>query len=90
MKDGTLDPEGHWFDIHMTVVEQKPVTVRGQAVTLNTQESLSSEGQPHRLATMTFTGRGGGPALLLVGGPTAEWDLATVETLIASMDYTTG
>jgi hypothetical protein len=68
------------------VVEQKPVTVCVQSATLSLQEGTNSEGKPYRVATVTFTGRDGGPALLTLGGPTAELDLVTMDTLIASME----
>jgi hypothetical protein len=77
--------EGPWVGAKITEVEQKPVMIRGRESTLSIGEGQSSEGETFRVATVTFQGKGGGPALLMVAGPLDEWDIEMVEALIASI-----
>jgi hypothetical protein len=79
------DPNSTWYKTETTLVEQKPVSIRGQETTLNISEGTSSEGITYRSATATFQGRGG-PALVLVAAPIDEWDMEAVETFVASIE----
>jgi hypothetical protein len=83
LKEGG-SPEGPWVGAKMTEVEQKPVTVRGQGSTLSIGEGQTSEDETFRVATVAFQGKDG-PALLMVAGPLAEWDIEMVEAMIASV-----
>lgn len=68
----------------MTVLETRPLTVRGDATTLVISEGTNSEGNTYRQAAVTFQGKGG-PALLVFSQPTESWDPATVDALLASI-----
>ncbi len=76
---GEYDPEAG-----MTVIETRPVTVRGEQTTLILSEGSNGDGEHYRQAMVTFTGNGG-PTLLVYSTPLASWDIETVETLIASI-----
>jgi hypothetical protein len=78
------DPDSGWYNTQTTLIEAKPVTIRGQETTLSISEGTSSEGTTYRSATATFEGRGG-PSLLLIAGPAEEWDIEMVEAFIASI-----
>lgn len=78
------DPNNRWLDAQATLIEERPVTIRGQEVTLSISEGTSSDGTTFRSATATFQGRGG-PSLLVIAGPIEEWDIEMVEAFIASM-----
>ena len=77
-------PDNAWADAQTTLIEEKPVTIRGEETTLSISEGTSSDGTTYRSATATFEGRGG-PSLLLIAGPTEEWDIEMVEAFIASI-----
>ena len=68
----------------MTIIETRPVTVRGEETTLVIAEGVNSENLPYMQAMVAFSGNGG-PALLVFSEPVERWDEATVETLIASI-----
>jgi hypothetical protein len=68
----------------MELVEEIPVTIRGQATTLRIFEGESS-GENLRQATAAFEGKGG-PAILMIGAPVVQWDQALVDQIIAAMD----
>jgi hypothetical protein len=68
----------------LTVVENRAVTVRGQAATLVVSDGVNSEGGTYRQITVAFQGKGG-PALLVLSEPTERWDQATVDALLASI-----
>jgi hypothetical protein len=78
------DPHIRWYDTQTALIEEKPVTIRGQETTLSISEGASSDGVTYRSATATFQGRGG-PSLLLIAGPLDEWDIEMVEAFIASI-----
>ncbi len=82
MKDivpGASDPE-----FRMTVLETRPITVRGQETTLIISEGITEEGETYRQVTAAFQGKGG-PALLVLSEPVTRWNQETVETFIASI-----
>lgn len=78
------DPNIRWYDAQTTLIEEKPVTIRGQETTLSISEGTSSDGVAYRSATATFQGRSG-PSLLMIAGPLDEWDSEMVEAFIASI-----
>ncbi len=84
IKEGSGDPNSIWYNTDMMLIEQEPVTVRGQETTLNISEGTSSDGETYRMATATFQGQGG-PALAMVAGPIDEWDQDKVEDFIRSI-----
>jgi hypothetical protein len=76
---GTSDPQ-----TRMTVIETRPIILRGQEVTLVTSEGISSDGETYRQMTVAFQGKGG-PALLVLSEPASRWDQETVDTFLASI-----
>ena len=78
------DPNNIWSNTDMTLVEQRPVTIRGQETMLSISEGTSSEDVPYRKATATFQGRGG-TALVMVAGPVGECDIEIVEEFVSSI-----
>ncbi|MGB7875624.1 MAG: hypothetical protein WBL25_14670 [Anaerolineales bacterium] len=84
MEEGSGDPNSVWYSTETTRIEQKPLTIRGQATTLNISEGTSSEGITYRYATARFEGKGG-PALVMVASPLGEWDIELVEEFISSI-----
>ncbi|NJC95753.1 MAG: hypothetical protein C3F07_08630 [Anaerolineales bacterium] len=84
IREGANDPNSIWYDTETEIVEQKPVTVRGQDVILTISEGMSSGGVEFRMATAKFEGRGG-PALVMIAGPLDEWDAKMVEAFIESV-----
>jgi hypothetical protein len=84
IEEGSGDPNSIWYNTDTTLLEQIPVTIRGQETALNISEGTSSEDITYRSATATFQGRGG-PALVMVAGPLDEWDQEMVEEFISSI-----
>ncbi|MDQ2692203.1 MAG: hypothetical protein M3Y68_09245 [Chloroflexota bacterium] len=78
------DSRDDWYRSETTIIEEKPVTIRGQASTLSIAEGTSSDGSTYRTATASFQGRNG-PALMIVASPVEDWDMQIVEDLIASI-----
>ncbi len=76
---GASDPQ-----TRMTVIETRPVTVRGQETTLVISEGINSEGEAYRQATVAFPGKGG-PALLVLSEPVESWNQESVDAFIASI-----
>ena len=76
---GSSDPQ-----TRMTVIETRPVTVRGLETTLVISEGTNGEGDSYRQAAVAFQGEGG-PALLVFSEPTTRWDQATIDALLASI-----
>jgi hypothetical protein len=85
ISEGRGDPQSVWYRMETTLIEEKPVTIRGQERILSIAEGTSSEGVIYRTATATFEGRNG-PALVMLASPIAEWDLEMVETFLASIE----
>lgn len=82
MKDilpGEYDPEAG-----MTVIETRPIIVRGEQTTLILSEGLNGNGESYRQAMVVFKGNDG-PALLVFSTPVAVWNLETLEALVASI-----
>jgi hypothetical protein len=76
---GQYDPE-----TRMTVLETRPVVVRGQETSLVISEGLNGDGKTYRQVLVAFNGNTG-PTLLVSSAPLSSWDLAEVETLVASI-----
>lgn len=76
---GSSDPR-----TRMTVIESRPVTVRGEETTLVISEGVNSEGASYRQAAVAFQGKGG-PALLVLSEPIESWDQASVDAFLASI-----
>lgn len=76
---GGSDPE-----FRMTVLETRPVVVRGTNADLVISEGTNSDGEKYLQALVAFDGRGG-PALLVFSEPAATWDMEKVEALVASI-----
>ncbi|MCB8983380.1 MAG: hypothetical protein H6659_06135 [Ardenticatenaceae bacterium] len=71
-------------DVRMTVVENRPVTVRGQNVTAVISEGLNSENTRYRQIMVAFQGKGG-PALLALSTPVSTWDETMVANFLVSL-----
>ena len=84
MTQYAVNPESRWNEGRTTVIEEKPVTIRGQETTLTISEGISSDGTTYRTAVATFQGRGG-PALVMIAGTLDEWNPDTVDSFIASI-----
>ena len=84
ISEGSTDPTSIWYNTETTLVEQYPVTIRGQECTLNINEGTSSEGMKYRSAIATFNGRSG-PSLVLIASPVDEWDIEMIQSFLASI-----
>jgi hypothetical protein len=84
ISEGRGDPQSVWYRTETTLIEEKPVVIRGQETILSIAEGTSSEGILYRTATANFEGRDG-PALVLVASSLDEWDLEMVERFLASI-----
>jgi hypothetical protein len=78
------DPNSIWYNSETTLIEQKTVIIHGQETILNISGGTSSDGITYCSATAAFQGRSG-PALVLVAGPSDEWDIEMVDTFIESI-----
>jgi hypothetical protein len=82
MTQYAVNPESRWNEGRTTVIEEKPVIIRGEETTLIISEGTSSDGAQYRSAVATFQGNKG-PALVMIAGTLDEWDADMVETFIA-------
>ena len=76
---GSSDP-----NTRMTVIENRAVTIRGQAATVVVSEGINHEADTYRQITVAFQGKGG-PALLVLSEPIERWNQSTVDDLLASI-----
>ena len=76
---GSSDP-----NTRMTVIEKRPVALRGQDATLIISEGVNSEDVPYRQITAAFKGKGG-PALLMFSETVDAWDQAAVDEFLSSI-----
>lgn len=67
-----------------TVIENRPVTVRGQEATLVISEGTNHEGLLYRQAMVAFEGKGG-PAMLVFSDTLENWDLEAIEAFLTSI-----
>ena len=85
VRDGARNPNSRWYNVDTELIEQKPVTIRGQETTLSISEGTNDQGELYRMANVTFQGRGEGPTLVMFIGPAGQWDIEMVEDFIASI-----
>jgi hypothetical protein len=85
IRNGSRDPNSPWYNMDMQLVEQRPVTIRGEETTLSISEGIDDKGTQYRMANAKFRGKANGPALMTIAGPVDQWDLAIVEDFIASI-----
>jgi hypothetical protein len=78
-----LSPGTRDSNARMTVVENRPASVRGQDVTLVISEGVNSEKVSYRQISVGFAGKGG-PALLVISETTGNWDQAAIDDFLAS------
>lgn len=78
------DPNNIWYSTDTNILEQKPVTIRGQETILNISDGTSLKGFSYRYATATFRGRNG-PALIMIARPVDEWDIQMIEWFISTI-----
>jgi hypothetical protein len=76
---GSNDP-----NTRMTVIENRPITLRGQETTLIVSEGVNSENVSYRQITAAFEGKGG-PALLMFSESVEAWDQAAVDMFLDSI-----
>lgn len=69
---------------NMEVVDERPITIRGQEVMLTTSEGTSDEGQALRQANAIFMGKRG-TTMLMISGSRTEWNQEALDTFIASL-----
>ena len=68
----------------ITVVDQVPVTIRDQAVTLTVSEGTDEKGNQVRQITGVFEGKGGTTMLMIMGNP-QQWNQAEIDAFINSL-----
>lgn len=85
IQNNSRNPNSSWYNNDTHIVEQKPVTIRGEATTLSISEGTSKAGVLDRLANAKFRGNGEGPALFMIVGPADTWDSQLVEDFIESI-----
>jgi hypothetical protein len=85
IKDNARNPKSPWYNTDMQLVEQKPVTIRGEKTALSFSEGTSDQGVPYHMINAKFHGKGPGPSLLVIVGPADQWDTKMVEDFIASI-----
>ncbi len=69
---------------HMTVIENRTATVRGQEVAVIISEGQNSDNITYRQLTVGFQGKGG-PALLMFSDSAERWNQTTVDALLGSI-----
>ena len=85
IRNNSGNPNSRWYNVYTKLVEQKPVTIRGEETTLSINEGTSDQGELYRMANATFQGDGDGPAVLMIIGPADQWDTGMMESFIASI-----
>ena len=78
-------PNSPWYNMDTALVDQKPVTIRGEETTLSISEGTNEKGETYRMASTSFQGKGGGPTVLMIVVPAEQWDEQMVEDFIASI-----
>jgi hypothetical protein len=79
MAPGSSDP-----NTRLTVIENRPVIIRGQESTLVISDGTNHEGEPYRQATVAFQGKGG-PAMLVLSETAELWDQDAVDAFLQSI-----
>ena len=85
IQNNSRNPNSTWYNNDTHIVEQEPVSIRGEETTLSISEGTSEQGELFRLANAKFQGNGEGPALFMIVGPADEWDSELVGDFIASI-----
>jgi hypothetical protein len=68
----------------LRVVGRQETTIKGEKVVLVVSEGTDPQGQAYRMVSGIFPGRGG-PTLLWMAGPVADWDQTALDGFIASI-----
>lgn len=76
---GSSDP-----NTRMTVIENRPGSIRGQEVTLVISDGTNSDGEYYRQITAAFQGKGG-PALLVFSETIDRWNDEMIDALLTSI-----
>ena len=79
-----MQPGAYNASSRMTVLETRPMTVRGQQTTLVISEGINGEGAVYRQAMVSFEGKGG-PAMVIISDLIDDWSESTVESFLASL-----
>lgn len=79
MAPGSSDP-----NTRLTVIENRPVVIRGQEATLVISDGTNHEGKYYRQATVAFQGKGG-PAMLVFSETVELWDQNAVDAFLESI-----
>jgi hypothetical protein len=79
-----MAPGNKDWKTRMTVIENRPATVRGQEATLVISEGVNHENVTYHQATVAFEGKGG-PAMLVFSDTLENWDLEAIEAFLASI-----
>jgi hypothetical protein len=74
-----------WYGMTTALVEQKPVTIRGQETIMSISEGKNDQGVLYRVANAEFQGEGEGPAIVMIVGPADDWNIGIFEKFIASI-----
>ncbi len=69
---------------HMTIIGNKPISIRGEETALILSEGINSDGEGYRQATAAFQGLGG-PAMVVISAPVNHWNQEKVDTLLNSL-----
>lgn len=85
VRNSSRNPNSPWYNTDMHIVEQEPVTIRGEETTLSTSEGTADNSQLYRMVNAKFQGKGAGPSLLMIVGPADEWDAHMVEDFVTSI-----
>jgi hypothetical protein len=85
IQQNARNPKSVWYNTDARLVEQRPVTIRGEETTLSISEGTSEQGVLYRVANAEFHGNGEGPALLMIVGPADQWDVQLAEEFITSI-----
>jgi hypothetical protein len=85
IQSNSRNPNSPWYNTEMKLVEQAPVTIRGEETTLSTSEGTTDNGRLYHMVNAKFDGNGDGPALLMIVGPADQWDTQMVESFIESI-----
>ncbi|MCB9418905.1 MAG: hypothetical protein H6667_03830 [Ardenticatenaceae bacterium] len=81
---GEMVPGYRYEEENLTVVEQRQVSIRNQAVTVTISEGMGWDNELLRQATAVFQGKAG-PALLILQQPISQWDDAAVDAFLTSV-----
>lgn len=85
IRDSSRKSDSPWCNVVTRLIEQRPVTIRGEETILSVSEGTSENGQLYRMANAKFQRRGEGPSLLLIVGPADDWEMQMAEDFIVSI-----